>query len=53
MIGYFAVNPATAEVWSVNNCAPITSAAVAKLQARIRRRRGLTKELQGKQPTCG
>lgn len=56
MIGYFAVNPWTGDVWDVNGCKRLESRSLSKLKENIRKKSGIRKnvfsELQNKQPLC-
>jgi hypothetical protein len=55
VIGYFAVNPWTGDVWD-EGCRRLESPSLKKLQAQIRKRFGFRKgkylELRAKKPVC-
>jgi len=57
IIGYFAVNPSTGDVWNAADCQRLTSGPLGKLQKSIRRRFHFTREdytsLRNKRPLCG
>jgi hypothetical protein len=57
IIGYFAVNPWTGDVWNSAGCEHVTSRPLEKLQQVIRKRSHLKKEeyarLGAKKPMCG
>ena len=56
IIGYFAVNPWTGDVWNAAGCEHPTSKSIEKLQQEIRRRshfkRGEYTRLRAKKPIC-
>ena len=56
IIGYFAVNPWTGDVWEAAGCELLTTESLKKLQARIRERSRLKEEdyrrLHAKKPWC-
>jgi hypothetical protein len=57
IIGYFAVNPSTGDVWNAAGCERLTSRSVKKLQQSIRKRFHFKREeytsLRSKRPLCG
>ncbi len=57
IIGYFAVNPWTGDVWNSAGCEHLTSKSLRKLQNDIRRRlhfgAGDYAKLRAKRPVCG
>jgi hypothetical protein len=57
IIGYFAVNPWTGDVWNSAGCEHFTSKALAKLQQGIRARLQVSRaefvKLRAKKPMCG
>lgn len=57
MIGYFAVNPWTGDVWNAAGCEHLTSKSIERLQQDIRRRSHFKREdytkLRAKKPMCG
>jgi hypothetical protein len=56
LIGYFAVNPWTGDVWDINACKQITSPVLARQQEAIWKRSKLMREaestLHAKSPAC-
>jgi|SRR5208283_5912598 len=56
VIGYFAVNPWTGDVWNADDCEHLTSKSVQKTQADIRKRFHFKREeyakLREKMPLC-
>jgi uncharacterized iron-regulated membrane protein len=56
MIGYFSVNPWTAEVWDDHSCRRLVSPRLKKLQDRIRRESGIQgavdAKFREKKPLC-
>ena len=57
VIGNFAVNPWTGDVWNTAGCEHLSSPSLKKEQAGIRKRFGLTKEeyakFHARRPLCG
>jgi hypothetical protein len=57
IIGYFAVNPWTGDVWNAAGCEHPTSKSIEKLQQEIRRRSHFKREeyerLRARKPICG
>jgi hypothetical protein len=57
MIGYFAVNPWTGDVWNAAGCEHLTSKSIERLQQDIRKRSHFKREdyvkLREKKPMCG
>jgi hypothetical protein len=56
IIGYFAVNPRTGDVWDARSCELFTSPSLDKLQENIRKRLGIKRQdylkLKTKKPMC-
>jgi hypothetical protein len=56
LIGYFAVNPQTGDIWEINGCYKITSAKIRTMQTSIRKHSQLTprdeRALHEKTPAC-
>jgi hypothetical protein len=56
MVGYYAVNPWTGDVWDVNGCNRIESSSLKKRQREIRRQSGIRnsvyEKLRVKKPLC-
>ena len=56
MVGYFAVNPWTGDVWDVDGCRRLDSDALRKRREAIRRKSGIPKaayaRLRDKKPLC-
>jgi hypothetical protein len=57
IIGYFAVNPSTGDVWNSAGCEHLTSKRLERLQQDIRKRFHFSSEeyskLRAKKPMCG
>jgi len=56
LIGSWAIDPQTADIWDANLCAEYSSSAVVRLQQRLRKRIGVTqdtyKKLKQRPPMC-
>ena len=56
MVGYFCVNPWTADVWDFHACKRLESASLRRLQERVRKQAGIPKNVQEKlrdqRPLC-